>query len=1076
MAVKPSRSIVAAEKRALAGRNESQDSQEVFKKYYLEHGVGVTSSSPAPDDRQQAFIPRPLSHPTGNLPATQPPQTASNTRDQPDRLPDATRQPPRPASSAPHSSHSSLTWAAKEALGFSDPQNARHVASSPGAPSLLTRDDALPQFPSSTAPLTEKKPRIMSSQSPTQSNEDRSYEQYVNGADDDDHHDLQSTQSSDEHEHRTLHEDDTGFVNLLPSQFDPPDTAPDDIDLPLPSDGHTQPQRSPYAYSPRAEYHAPPETPAGGSRIFARSGLGQVLPPSQMFGQTQGTSAVKKASPTSSRPSPYDLGHDTISPSRNISSPSKGYLVTSPTNPYVSSPAVLPQSLSRSSRRNNVPTPKHVASDGDQQGSDGIGTPVLPLETRIQRLGREPIERYQPYRKRDQETYAAADAGVDDVDSDFEADENELRRQRARSNKERGSKSLSNIGLPHSSSMKGQIEVPSTNRSKSGRREPWTTSRKGNAHCDGDLPTDNNTSQETVADSQDGQGPSRLNGEKRVTHGPVAGKPGGEVESSTSEASGAPPQSAEFKDTIPETSPPGTSAEPPRLVGEILRGHASNAPSSALATSLPDLSSGVNRGSHSPQPELPVHSSMPSLEPVSRPSSQPRSIHMPREDPVPARTPQPDVVASSQESMTRPSGRLKNSAASTPLAAEKAPSAPGTQSSTLTSLSATPNVSPVTDSSANNRDESEKGSSPALAKDQPRGRSFANSTGVVSPSKKLKTYARPRGSLRKSLRASSRFSSASADEIALSSPTTSDKHERRETRMLPAHSMMPDSKSRLFEGMTFAISFQETDRAVIEKKIRQEGGKILSDGFNSLFEFEKPQREADASSTPVLSSSLKLANPHIGFTALIADGHSRKVKYMQALALGIPCLAPRWINTCIAKREVVPWSSYLLCAGPSTLLGDAIRSRDLVPYDAQTARLADVVERRPKMLANSKVLLVMKKRKNEEKRLPYVFLAQVLGATLVRVHSLDEARAKLREKETEDEPFDWVYIDDDLRNAQDVLFGTGTSAGGSKKRKRQSPGVGDEGPPPKRIRTLNDELVIQSLILGRLIEDSEMNE
>lgn len=283
--------------------------------------------------------------------------------------------------------------------------------------------------------------------------------------------------------------------------------------------------------------------------------------------------------------------------------------------------------------------------------------------------------------------------------------------------------------------------------------------------------------------------------------------------------------------------------------------------------------------------------------------------------------------------------------------------------------------------------------------------------------------------------------------------------------------------------MVFALTFQQvrkskdkaTDRNTIERMIRQEGGKVLGDGFDELFRFDSFQATGSATANHTLSSSLTLLDDDTRFTALIADGHSRKVKYMQALALGIPCLAPKWITTCIARKEIIDWTSYLLCAGPSALLGDAIRSRVLQPFDASTAKLADVINNRPKLLDEARILLVMKA-KDEEKKLPYVFLAQVLGGSLVRVRSLEEARAKLREGESLDQPFDWVYIDDNLHNAQRALFGSATDDTTSKKRKRKSVDSKESDQPPKKIRTLDHELVIQSLILGRLIEEGEMEE
>lgn len=43
MTRKPAKSVVAAEKRALAGDNESQDSLEAFEQIRLNHAVGMVS-------------------------------------------------------------------------------------------------------------------------------------------------------------------------------------------------------------------------------------------------------------------------------------------------------------------------------------------------------------------------------------------------------------------------------------------------------------------------------------------------------------------------------------------------------------------------------------------------------------------------------------------------------------------------------------------------------------------------------------------------------------------------------------------------------------------------------------------------------------------------------------------------------------------------------------------------------------------------------------------------------------------------------------------------------------------------
>jgi hypothetical protein len=297
--------------------------------------------------------------------------------------------------------------------------------------------------------------------------------------------------------------------------------------------------------------------------------------------------------------------------------------------------------------------------------------------------------------------------------------------------------------------------------------------------------------------------------------------------------------------------------------------------------------------------------------------------------------------------------------------------------------------------------------------------------------------------------------------------------------------MKPPSVQRdqkLFENMAFAISFQSrkpgetneqyiarTDFSImVQKRIKQAGGRILENGFDELFEVSTI---GPLSSSPMSSAgtegeiSLTPEGRSTGFTALIADGHSRKVKYMQALALGIPCLAARWVTTCLGRNELVDWSPYLLCAGQSAFLGDAIRSRSLTPYHAATARLTDVISQREKLLEGSRILTVMRK-SSEGKKMAYVFLARVLGASLTRVRSVEEAKAEMKAAEEAGRPFDWVYADG--KPDEEALLASGPTGG--KKRKR----ISMAAHPAKRVRTLSDELVIQSLILGRLIEEGEM--
>lgn len=292
----------------------------------------------------------------------------------------------------------------------------------------------------------------------------------------------------------------------------------------------------------------------------------------------------------------------------------------------------------------------------------------------------------------------------------------------------------------------------------------------------------------------------------------------------------------------------------------------------------------------------------------------------------------------------------------------------------------------------------------------------------------------------------------------------------------------------VFEGMAFAISFQgkkpgESSEqynaridfsATVQKRIKQAGGRILENGFDELFEtlpMDTPSSSPGSTPTGAESKiSLTREGRSAGFTALIADGHSRKVKYMQALALGLPCVAVRWVTACLDRNGLVDWTPYLLCAGQSAFLGDAIRSRSLAPYSASTARLPEVISQRAKLLEGSRILAVVKKAL-ESRKMAYVFLAHVLGASLTRVYNIEEAKVEMRAAEESGCPFDWVYVDG--KPDEEALFAPGPAGG--RKRKKVAAGHAAERP-LKKIRTLSDELVIQSLILGRLIEEGEIGE
>ncbi|KKY17942.1 putative dna damage repair protein [Diplodia seriata] len=259
----------------------------------------------------------------------------------------------------------------------------------------------------------------------------------------------------------------------------------------------------------------------------------------------------------------------------------------------------------------------------------------------------------------------------------------------------------------------------------------------------------------------------------------------------------------------------------------------------------------------------------------------------------------------------------------------------------------------------------------------------------------------------------------------------------------------------------------------------------------------------------------------LGFVALISDKHSRRAKYIQALALGLPCLSYHWLLDCLSSGTLRPWQLYLLPAGESAFLSGAVRSRVLTSphYEpgGDDAKLDAVLSRRQRLLDGKSVLLVLTK---AERGRAYRFLTSAMGAR--RVTWCRDAKEARRRLESGEEEWDWVYVD----GAEEQLFPclaagaaastTGTSIPAGKKRKRGgaggaggataagpgaisfastvsertagssviasfAEGVGagrerDAGGVKvvevggRKVKVVGDEFVIQSLILGALLE------
>jgi hypothetical protein len=288
----------------------------------------------------------------------------------------------------------------------------------------------------------------------------------------------------------------------------------------------------------------------------------------------------------------------------------------------------------------------------------------------------------------------------------------------------------------------------------------------------------------------------------------------------------------------------------------------------------------------------------------------------------------------------------------------------------------------------------------------------------------------------------------------------------------------------IFSGMAFAVSYSSDspEKNRVLDYIQANGGLILDKGFDELFSVrglgDAPEQGHSPSSSAATDTEALILSARaqtLGFVALIADKHSRRAKYVQALALSLPCLSGRWILDSTAAAAPLPWAKYLLPAGESAFLSGAVRSRTLTPYVPTTVKLAQTIQDRERLLQGGRVLLVSAGaggRKWEARR-AYAFLTVALGASVVRrVSGLDSAKRIL----DSEEGWGWVYVEGTIEEAENILFRNssvedGGTAKKGRKRKREDEGkekmvaVGRDG----KVRIVGDEFVVQSLILGDLM-------
>lgn len=906
------------------------------------------------------------------------------------------------------------------------------------------------------------------SQSPTQSNEGRSYDrynQYLPRGDDLVSSDppppecfsQRSRQSSPSLHYAQAdnHEEDLGAVNFDFSALARRDTQ----------------VSNPESLGTGRLHFTNPETPAVPKNPFAGSKSG-LMASSQMFKHTQFSSAYKPpVSPTSSRPSP-----DNLRPLNSISP-----------NP---SPLKRVDAADSSSLRDSpsyshrFPRATDTSPDleTEEQAEDDRDLVTSGITKSFRLLPRKPLLESDDSNDMCEEgSRPGTDAGSS-ADSEEDMSEDEAHRrhhQRVMIKRAAAAQRLQAITFDRPSHLEDGI-VPSTNKEHVGAPAQRHRDQRGGSST--------RNPQNAVVDTQEDAGDSQDDMvllSMELLHGPPRSQTMNNVSSNeaiipntdpgpTTSASQTGSAEASAIDNIPETSPANLKFRP---LGDMFPGSSEFSGPGSLVKLL---------GSSPP-----VIQETPSPARVSK-----RTTHRTeRTEDLVDNTVDADILLPPPAFSTRKRLREHQKPHTSPAVS----SAPPTSSvSPLSRLTATPLLSdktnpPTMDSPcvAATLKTGEAYSSPAVAKSH-RQSNNAKST--------IKKGGHP--STKHTRKSAASVVSVSTDELARSprsfTPTveqsTRVSRSGRVSLTEPSASRETTRGAKIFAGMVFAVSFrsrldhesnsQYKARSALpselSSKIKSNGGKVLVDGFNELFE-AAPVKNADRgtpSPTPQPDEDIRLLSTatDTGFTALIADGHSRKVKYMQALALDLPCIHYTWITACTEKQGLLDWSSYLLCAGNSIVLDDATKSRMLMPYDAGSAKLREILVDRPRLLNHSRVLLIMP-RAEEGKKAAYIFLARVLGASLSRVYTIDEAKTQLKARENAGDPYDWVYVDESMDGTAALFAESGSARplAGTKKRKRRSDASVADAPPPKKIRTLSNELVVQSLILGRLIEAGEMS-
>ncbi|KFG86286.1 putative DNA damage repair protein (Rad9) [Metarhizium anisopliae] len=1050
----PFPSAARAEMAALEGRNESQDSQAILDAMKAEFGVGTRPGlvpSRAPQEKK-ATTHKAANNACGNAATTEPGVDGTRVLDD---IPD--------------------TAVAEDVVRNSTSDSIAIQFDKPRASLDL---DKKPATVTERAHGTTK--MDVSQQTPTQVNADRDYAEFCEPLPSSPTYDR--TQITTNDEPRTLNPDDTGAVDFgnlgefaRPSSQVSEDGGFENTRGEWRKPDDTSQLQANHASTPYKPPDLPPETPALPKNPFGTKNNGAVpFVGTQLFGQTQMlSSAAKIASPTSSRPSP-NIFLNSISPNAMETSPLKNRAnVSSPTDIRTSSPTRLHEVPATVLKNNTLSivveeTPVPLRSQKDEL------IPESPaLKTPRPSASHQPMAHYEPM-KESQERKGSRDARDSRPASDSDSDDAFQKLDRKKRVERKRAQAAAEMD---------KVSFMRTQRRMSDEQPGKKRRKLGTEDTDAQGAKNEGQDQPLVKDSQKAITQSAEQPSEESTKA----TPGVAVETMDAQKEFADAQPAPElldEEMIPATSPVRSS---PAI---YQRGTAP----SASEPELPML-----RGSGTEQGQDAVDSS--ALPPIRRKSQRTygkrgRGIRTRLAVVSSAEETEQEPVEPAKELVDRVEGSedtAKNKNDALPSSYSEPPVPMGTRSRRTEQRARTPRRSINVDRHALTSSSltSLSGTPVPSSKTTPGTQdshcpSLPWSVHLVSPENSVRPLRRhPQNGLKsespqpmtKAMRLSRRslrLDSDSADELCHSpSATALDRSTHSKSVRSFRTSLTSTSRTRrLFDGMVFALSFSgsQAQRTKLETKISQAGGMILHEGFQELFEQWTVAHASSIQEDGSPPLRLTKAGLEHGFAAVIADSHSRKAKYMQALALGLPCLAPQWATACLKRGEIIDWAPYLLCAGASQVLGNAIRSRVLAPYSAVDATLPETIEARDKLLDGEKLLIVMDHKKSrKETKQQYLFLALALSPSAVsRVTTVQLAGDAVRHAELSGSPFEWMYVDSSTATVEDVLAAAQES--GKRKRKVASEPVG------LGMRVLTDELMIQSLILGRMVELGEMDE